>query len=156
VSYFELESEPELLSGARCRLAVVPDWADQKELAEQFAEFVGLLREANHDITALIVIEECALLRPRSDGVLVALATQSRHWRMPLAIVAQRATMIPPGTRSQFSSIISFRQTEPGDLDALAERIGQEKASRVSELPRKQFVAWSETDAFKEKEEKDD
>lgn len=149
VSVDELAAESSLLTTQQCRLAVVPDWQDPTELAAQFAVFVTELREADHNEPTLVLIEECALLRPRGDGMLIALATQSRHWKMPLCIVAQRATMIPPGARSQCSIIVSFRQNDPGDLDALAERIGANKAARAGELPRHRFIVWSEADSFK-------
>jgi hypothetical protein len=149
VSVDELAAESSLLESAQCRLAVVPDWQDPTELAAQFAVFVNELRESSHAEPTLVVIEECALLRPRGDGILVALATQSRHWRMPLCLLAQRTTMIPPGARSQFSIVVSFRQNDPGDLDALAERIGAGKAARAGELPRHKFIVWSEADSFK-------
>ena len=157
VSAVEFANEaPELLGAERCKIAVVPDFIDTAELAPLFAEFLAQLKtrgDATKGTDAgpcLIVVEETALLRPRADGNLVALATQSRHWRMPLVLVSQRATMQPPGARGQWSHLVSFLQTEPGDLDALAERIGDAKARRVAELPRHKFVEWDESESFKQ------
>jgi hypothetical protein len=45
--------------------------------------------------------------------------------------------------------IVSFKQNDPGDLDALAERIGPVKAGRVAELARHRFLVWCEADNFR-------
>jgi hypothetical protein len=149
VSVAELMAEPTLLDEEDCRLAVVADWDKPEDLADEFAAFTALLKNARHEYVTKIVIDECALLRPYADGYLVAIATQSRHWRMPLVLIAQRATMIPPGARSQCSLFISFRQNDPADIDALEERIGKIKARQASRLPRRKFVIWSESEIFR-------
>lgn len=141
---------PELLESEKCRLSVVPEWDEPAELAEQFAEFRTELKAGPHERATLIVADECALLRQQGDGALVGLAAQSRHWRMPLVLIAQRAMMVAPGARAQASLIVSFRQNDPKDIAALAERIGQERAAKVAALPRRRFVVWSEQEAFRE------
>lgn len=154
VTFDELLTEPELLDNPNCRIAVVPEWDNPKDLAEQFEAFAQMLRYANHSTSCLGVIEECSMLRPKADGSLIMLAACARHWKMPLVFVAQRATMVPPGARTQWNNVISFRQNEPGDLDALAERIGQGKADEVAELPPRRFVKWNENDWQKNKKDK--
>ena len=148
--------EPQLMGAARCRLAVVTEWDNQVELAKWFNRFFSEVKaygQATGDDPSqpsmTLVIEETSLLRPHADGVLVALATQSRKWKMPLVLVSQRATMQPPGVRSQWSQLVSFRQNEPGDIDALEERIGAEKAQQVMRLPRRRMVTWTEEDVFR-------
>jgi thioesterase domain-containing protein len=75
------------------------------------------------------------------------LAVLSRAWGVPLVLVAQRAVSIPKTAREQVSKLISFRQSSPDDIAALAERIGA-KAEKVAKLPRYEFVAWDEAESF--------
>jgi len=152
VSLDELVSEPALLSEPNCKLAVVPDWDDPKELALAFNCFMSELKDSKQSESLLVVVDECGLLRPHGDGQVIAIAAQSRHWQMPLVLVAQRAVMLPPGARAQLSTIVSFRQTEPEDIDALAERIGAARAERIMELRAHKFVVWSQQEAFKQVE----
>lgn len=49
-----------------------------------------------------------------------------RHPRVDLIIVAQRAASVPIDVRSQAQRIVTFRQTEPDDVDALLERLGDQ------------------------------
>jgi len=148
VSLDELLNEPELLADSECKLAVVPEWDDPKELALGFTAFVAALKDSHQSQSMAVIIDEVGLLRPHADGQLVALAAQSRHWRMPLVLVAQRATMLPPGARAQLAVIVSFRQNDPGDIDALSERIGAERAQRVAELQKHKFVVWTQNEAM--------
>lgn len=134
----------------RKRVCVVPYWDDPDELVWAFRGFVTALKNTPMAEQTLVVIEEAGLLRQSGDGALIALAAQSRHWRMPLVIISQRATMQAPGARSQWTDIVSFRQSDPADIDALAERIGETKAREISRLPRREFVTWSESEAFDE------
>lgn len=154
VSLDELTSEPGLLQAGECKLAVVPEWDDPRELATAFTVFVSELKDSAQSESLLVVVDECGLLRPIADGSLVALAAQSRHWLMPLALVGQRATMLPPGARAQLSTIVSFRQTDPSDIDALAERLGAVRAQRITELKNHRFVTWSQNEKAKEEPEK--
>jgi hypothetical protein len=94
----------------------------------------------------VLVVEECALLK-RAPDALVYLATQSRHWGVPLVLIAQRAVRIHIDAREQCSKIISFRQSSPDDVAALVERCGA-KAERVLTLPRFKFWSWDESQAF--------
>lgn len=153
VCFWELQNEPELLKQRHLRLSIVPEWDDIDELVEQLCQLVRLLRRSRGKHTTTLVIEECGVIRPRGDGVLGLLSTQARHWNVPLVMVAQRAAQVPPTAREQVSRIISFRQSSPDDIAALTERIGDVKGSKIASLPRRHFVTWSESDAFKTKGE---
>jgi len=155
VSLGELLEEPALLTYADVRLAVVPDeWDEPRELAEALKDLSRVLKRTAVDErdpkapVTLLVIEECGVMRPYADGTLAMLATQARHWKMPLVLVAQRAVQIPPNARDQASRIVTFRQKSADDVDALAARIGEAKAARVPLLPRRKFVSWHESEDF--------
>lgn len=130
--------------GEPMRLAVVPEWSNVEGLCGAFRSFASLVKTAR-DVT--LVVDEVALLRG-ATGELEMLAILSRAWGVPLVMVAQRAVSIPKTAREQVSWLVSFRQSSPDDVAALAERIGEEKASRIPKLPRRQFVEWREAEAF--------
>jgi DNA helicase HerA-like ATPase len=59
-----------------------------------------------------------------------------------LLFVTQRANQIPLTVRSQLSTIVSFRQDESGDVDALADRAGKNFAGAVVSLKPRDFRVW--------------
>jgi hypothetical protein len=85
-----------------------------------------------------LIIEECALIFKRGEELhewFKPIVFTGRHRRVNLVLVAQRATKIPIDLRSQASRIITFRQTEPGDVNALGDRIGvKDDVTRLQKL----------------------
>lgn len=69
-------------------------------------------------------------------------AARGRKKRLSLFVTSQRAAMIHPLIRSQASSIISFGQHEPADLDWLKKRIGPD-GEAVRKLRPYQALTWS-------------
>jgi hypothetical protein len=65
-----------------------------------------------------------------------------REPRLNLVLVAQRANAVPISVRSQASRIVTFLQTEPADVRALAERIGREHADEIAQLPELECLDW--------------
>ncbi len=92
-----------------------------------------------------LVIEECALIFKRGEELhewFKPIVFTGRHRRVNLILIAQRATKIPIDLRSQASRIITFRQTEPGDVDALADRIGRDTAREIPTLQKLECFDW--------------
>jgi hypothetical protein len=91
------------------------------------------------------VMEECAMLFERGENVapwLRPLIYMGREPQLNLILVAQRANSFPVGVRSQASRIVTFLQTEPSDVVALAQRIGGEYADEIKSLPLYECLDW--------------
>lgn len=111
------------------------------ELSEQFGEFIDLISSSRNFV---LVVDEVGLLTKHAEEDLVFLATQSRHWLVPVVFLAQRAVQIPVTAREQSSIVVSFRQKRKADIDALAEEIGEDLASKIRTLPLRECVKWDE------------
>ncbi len=153
VTLDELADDPDMLDAERVRLAVVPTSEDLDELSEDFVVFVGLVKGSAGGFA--LIIDEVVLLEGRARRMLAYIATQSRSWGdgVPLVLVSQRATDIPKTARVQASRIVSFRQTDPDDVGALREVIG-ERADQVPRLARYESVCWHESEAFEQQPKK--
>lgn len=92
------------------------------------------------------VVEECALIFKRGEELqdwAKPLVFMGRIQRVSLVLIAQRASKIPMDIRSQASRIITFRQTEPADVSALIDRIGED-AETIPDLPPLTCIDWEE------------
>ena len=69
---------------------------------------------------AALVFKRGQLLEPWAKRLIFA----GRHVLVNFIVLAQRATSIPVDIRSQATRFITFRQTEPDDVKACADRIG--------------------------------
>lgn len=151
VTAAELAERPELLLKARLSLAVVPAEDSVKGWARAFLLVSGLLRRAGRPV--VLVADEVGAWTDssahpqchRARSELISLATNGRHRGIALALVAQRAGTVPLTVRSQLSEIVSFRQDEPEDLAALAERIGEDQANSTARLAVGQSIQWRDT-----------
>jgi hypothetical protein len=70
----------------------------------------------------LLVLEECEMYFDSYNRSSYAnyLVAQGRHHEISLLAIGRRPTEIPIKLRSQFTTVVSFRQTEPKDLAYLA------------------------------------
>jgi hypothetical protein len=150
ISLDELANDETILDEPRLRVAVVPDWEDPEDLSEQFVAFAGIMKTAD---SLTLVVDEVGLLEGKALRRLVYLATQSRHWGMPLVMVSQRAVQVPKTARDQATRIISFRQIDPEDIEALERRMGP-RAQKIAKLPYHKFVGWDVSEVFREQREK--
>jgi hypothetical protein len=140
VEIWELLADPELLLGpSRLSLAVVPSTRDPRTVAAQFAQVMTLVCERGDTVLAA---DEVATWGPFCAEKLDEVACNSRHDRVPLILVGQRANKISLTTRSQATHINSGLQTDPTDLDALAEVAGQDFADAVRQLERGEYCHW--------------
>lgn len=71
------------------------------------------------------------------------LVRTGRHRGLDLAWTAQRAAEVPKTLTSLTDMWVLFRQHEPRDLAALAERCGAEVASKVASLGEHQHFVWN-------------
>lgn len=132
-----------------CRVAVVPEWAEPEELWAEFRDFAALIKESRD---LVCVVDEVGLLSSGGSGSggamgrLVMLATQSRHWRVPLVMAAQRAVQVHPTAREQALTVVSHAQVSPRDLDALRDRgFSDEDVRRIPTLAQGERVVWRQT-----------
>ena len=137
----ELIADPEILDDDKLSLAVVPR-GEPEECAQDFDALVTLVTST---ADLLFAVEELGYFEEHARGRINFLATQSRHFSVPVMLVAQRIVQIPKTARTQLTQVISFRQDNPDDLRALAELAGDPFASDVSALGRGQFRHWRDT-----------
>lgn len=93
-----------------------------------------------------LLVEECALIFRRGEELhdwAKPLIFMGRIQRVSLVLIAQRAAKIPLDIRSQASRIVTFRQTEPADVDALIDRMGSD-AEGIPELPILNCIDWED------------
>lgn len=151
VTAAQLAEQPELVTKARLALSVVPSEDTVRGWARAFLLVSGLLRRAGRPV--VLVADEVGAWTDssahpqchRARSELISLATNGRHRGIALALVAQRAANVPLTVRSQLSEIVTFRQDEPEDLAALAERIGEEQANGAAALAVGQCIEWRDT-----------
>jgi len=94
-----------------------------------------------------LVVEECAFIFRRGEELhdwAKPLIFVGRHQAVSLVLVSQRASKIPIDIRSQASRIVSFRQTEPSDVSAITERMGESVYDEIFSLPDLHCVDWNE------------
>jgi hypothetical protein len=145
VTVAELEQRPEILDARKLSLAVVPTSRRGPELAEEFEVVSGMVTATGR---LTFCADEIGEYSAHATEEIVSLATQSRHYSIPLVLVAQRATQVPKTARSQASRILCGRQDEPDDLAALEKRTRLSDpnfAAKVSRLPRRQLLEWRDT-----------
>jgi len=93
-----------------------------------------------------LLIEECALIFRRGEELhewAKPLIFMGRHQNVNIVMISQRASKIPIDIRSQASRIISFRQTEPNDVNAITERIGESVYDEIFALPDLHCIDWN-------------
>lgn len=128
----------------RFSIAIVPDDLTSTESGAKAFELVaGLLCFCPNP--CILVLDEAHQWAEYATKRLNDAATVgAQHWGagVALIVVSQRANRIPLTVRSQASKIVSFRQTEVPDLDALKQRCGEAFALRVRALPNHAFEVW--------------
>lgn len=93
----------------------------------------------------VFIIEECAVVFQRGEQLqdwAKPLIFMGRHKRVSLVLIAQRAAKIPIDIRSQATRFISFRQTEPDDVSAVVDRIG-EAGEELPYLEKLACIDWN-------------
>jgi len=103
---------------------------------EGYGDTLDLCREVGD---LVVVIEELNLFIDcwTREEPFLNLVRVGRHHGVSIVLVAQRAAEIPKLFTSQSDAIVTFRQTEPRDLDYLSKigHVGEAGSARVQELP---------------------
>jgi len=116
--------------------AMVPDQLDQD---------VPLFADSVFDRGDLvIVLEELPMYsQPQYlPAELDKIIRLGRHRAVSVIWTAQRAAEVPRRVTAATDAFILFRQTEPRDLDAIAERCGKPLSDRVASLGRHEYLVW--------------
>lgn len=147
----QVAMQPRILQRPGLQLAVVPDQLmEPRSCARAFALVARLLRsfwDEGQDLRTTFVLEETQLWEKYERELLEAVATGWGDFGVDLVIVSQRANGVPIDARSQCTTIISFEQTEPADIEALRLRCSLTDPTfheRVSRLPHRghQYELW--------------
>lgn len=145
VTVDQLIERPEVLDAKKLSLAVVPEGLSNAELADAF-------REVSEQVSATgrltFLADEVGEYSDFADDTINSLATQSRHSEVAIVLVAQRMTQIPKTARTQASTVHTFLQSNPEDLEALVKLTGDRTFSdRVSRLPRRKHLTWRDQES---------
>lgn len=151
ITTLELARKPQWLDEKAVRLVVRPVGESRAELARDACFLLRLVRSKSSSERAtstLLVLEEPGkwAADPAATELLNEAAISWAKRGVAMVFVTQRAALVPKTARTQLSKIISFRQKEPSDLDALEERAGKEFRARVQALPRFKHEVWSDDD----------
>lgn len=149
ISALELAKRPELLAAKRLSLAVVPRSREPQDVARAALLLLRLVPKLCGRV--LLVADEVHLWADSTKGekchhaakLLDVVATVERDRGVALMLVAQRAAHVPRNTRSQLSTIITFRQEDGDDLTALAARTKDATwFERVARLAPYEALEW--------------
>jgi len=152
VTALELSRNPELIKEARLSLAVVPpDTNDPRSMARTALYVMDLVAKCGRP--TVVVFDETGRWTNSSAGKechaagvrLAAFATADRKNGLAGVFVAQCATQIPSDVRRQCDEMWLFLQDYADDIEALGERIGEEKAAAVSRLPQFECITWRDS-----------
>jgi hypothetical protein len=117
--------------------AFIPD----ENLEDDFEDVCRLVYEYGH---MLFVVEEAPLVLKAGymPPVFGKIVRTGRHRGIDLLWTAQRASEVSRTLTSATDVWIFYSQTEPRDLDAIAERCGREIATHVAELGLHDSFTW--------------
>jgi DNA helicase HerA-like ATPase len=149
VTALELAKKPEVLKLKRLSLAVVPRSREPQDVARAALLLLRIVPELCGRV--LLVADEVHLWADSQKGkdchraakLLDVVATVERDRGVALMLVAQRAAHVPVNTRTQLSTIITFRQEDGDDLRALAARTKDRTwLERVARLEAFEALTW--------------
>jgi hypothetical protein len=138
ISMDELRENPKLLAKDKFRYAIQPG---NETLVEDADEFISYARAAGN---LVMVMDEVGDYKRELEQELSAVARNVRHQGIVPIFVSQFATDIPKNVRRAASSVYSFIQYHPHDLDALAEVYGEKYANTVSHLRKYRYALWNQ------------
>jgi YD repeat-containing protein len=125
---------------------VAYSWQGRLSREEDF-DYVCRAVYGSHDL--LFAVEEIDLFcspqsMPRYLDMIISLG---RHRGLSFVCASRRPKEIHPLIRSQANEIISYTQTEPGDLEWCQQVMGHDLASRLPELPPFESIVWRDSAA---------
>jgi hypothetical protein len=106
--------------------------------------------------TTLVIEEAQRVLPPRKllDENFTELIYRGRHYGSGLLMVAQRASTVDIAVRSQFTRLITFRQSESKDVDWICDCSGFDLADEILGLEPLEYFEISPSSYEKKKLEK--
>lgn len=138
ISADDLIADPtKYLHRSSFRYAIIPD---EDALADQLEDVVSLARAATN---LVLVMDEVGDYKEEADKTLKKLARNGRHNGLVPVYVSQVAMDIPRTVRRLATRVYSFRQADMDDLDALAERYGEDYSNKVANLPPHEYALWT-------------
>jgi len=111
------------------------------DLAEAFTEFGDIVYSAGN---LMLCVEEVPMLctasylPPEFDG----LVRLGRHRHISMLWTAQRAAEVARRLTAATDWFVLFRSTEPRDLEAIADRCGEETADHVQQLGEHEYIVF--------------
>lgn len=135
------DSLAEYLSWARGRRFAAARFIPDKGTPEEFEAFCATVYRSSN---LLVVVEEAAAVcqasyLPPAFGRIVR---QGRHRGLGLLWCSQRLNEVSRTLTSLTDVWAGFSLSEPGDLQALAQRCGRDYADKVAGLPRFRWVGY--------------
>lgn len=114
---------------------------DKLDIKLIFAEVCNAVYDFS-DVTFLI--EELGYFMSATSfpATFARLVMGSRHQRINIIGVTQRATKIPRDLRSQADAVYTFQQVEPLDIKYISEFMDLKNAARVKSLTDHHFIEW--------------
>src|SRR2546425_2137490 len=137
----DLGEAQELLAWAEMQETFAGRYLPEGDIQEDFTFLAEMVYGQGH---VLFAVEEIPLLcsasyLPPELGQLVRLG---RHRSLSFLWTAQRAAEVSRTLTAMTDVFILFSNTEPRDLDAIADRCGIAIAEKVSRLPLHGFIVW--------------
>jgi hypothetical protein len=131
----DLEDAFEVLDAVRGRenfaVTIQPGRGDLAHVVDEVCDYVF---EMGHLALALEEVPAYATASSMPQN-LEALARMGRHRDVDLMYTGQRFAELPRRLTATTDFFVLFGQREPGDLNALAERVGRAVAEQVERLP---------------------
>jgi hypothetical protein len=114
---------------------------DKKDIRYMFPMICDVVYDVM-DVT--FVVEELGYFMSATSfpASFARLVMGSRHQRVSIIGITQRATKIPRDLRSQADKIYTFQQVEPGDVKYISEFMEMKDVNRVKSLTDHRFIEW--------------
>lgn len=119
--------------------AFVPESKQEKD------EFATICETVFEQGNMLFAVEEIPMLGMSAGYAppdVARIARTGRHRNLDFLYTCQRLSEVWTGLRAQTDIFVLFSQTEPKDIDAIAERCGREIALAVEQLQRHDFIVY--------------
>ncbi|MGA2204339.1 MAG: hypothetical protein ABSG40_20535 [Terriglobales bacterium] len=145
-TFTDLDELDQFLAWATLRPTFAGRFIPQGDLEQEFCELASMIYDQGN---MMLAIEEVPMLT-RSPAYLPPefdrLVRLGRHHCVSLLWTAQRMAEVARRLTAATDYFVLFSHTEPRDLDAIADRCGDEIAEQVSRLPLHGLLAWDAKD----------
>lgn len=131
----------------RWHLVIQPVILDpEKEPAEVLDPYLkAMARRGKRYVIGIDEVDHFVSLQARHPDISVLL-NYGRHWGIHLICVARRVQAVPPELLSQCSDVYVFQMGRGGDLEYLAEQLGDDSMFQARDLPEHCCLHWNVRD----------